>query len=111
MKLFPADWSSVFAPETPLLELIARGAVLYFGILVLMRFMPRRSGGDLALMDLIFALLIAEAASHALGDYTSVTDGVILIMIIMGWNYLVNALSYRVPFIERLVSTPPLQII
>lgn len=111
MKFFPDSWLKIFAPETPLLELLVRGAVLYFGILFLLRFMPRRSGGELAIMDLIFALLIAQAAAHALGDYTSVTDGLILIVNVMGWNYLMNALSYRVPLIERLVSAPPLLVV
>jgi uncharacterized membrane protein YcaP (DUF421 family) len=68
MELLPDSWSRVFAVETPLLELIARGTVLYFGILIFMRFMPRRTGGELATMGLVFLLLIAEAAAHALGD-------------------------------------------
>jgi uncharacterized membrane protein YcaP (DUF421 family) len=75
MELLPDSRSRVIAVETPLLELIARGTVLYFGILILMRFMPRRTGGELATMDLVFLLLIAEAAAHALGDYTTVADG------------------------------------
>lgn len=111
MKLSPADWLRVFAVETPLLELIARGTVLYFGILIFMRFMPRRSGGELATMDLVFLLLIAEAAAHALGDYTAVADGVIMIATLMGWNYLLNFLSFYVPFLERLISAPPLQVV
>ena len=110
-RFFPDDWSRLFVLETPVLELVARGAILYFVILILMRLMPRRSGGELAVMDLIFALLIANAAAHALGAYTSVTDGIIMIAVIMSLNYLVNALSYRVPLIERLVSASPLQII
>lgn len=111
MKLSPADWLRVFAVETPLLELIARGTVLYFSILIFMRFMPRRSGGELATMDLVFLLLIAEAAAHALGDYTAVADGVIMIATLMVWNYLLNFLSFYVPFLERLVSAPPLQVV
>ena len=39
-------------------ELLVRGTVLYVGILVLMRIMPRRTGGELAIMDLVFVLLI-----------------------------------------------------
>lgn len=111
MKLFPEDWVSVFAPEAPLFELIARGSALYFGILVLMRVMPRRTGGELATMDLIFVVLIAEAATHSFGDYSSVADGIIVIATLMGWDYFVNALSYRLPFVERLVSAPPLQVV
>jgi uncharacterized membrane protein YcaP (DUF421 family) len=111
MEFLPADWQAIVSPDTPLLELVARGTVLYFGILFMTRLMPRRTGGDLAMMDLIFVLLIAEAAAHAMGEYTSVADRVVMIATLMGWNYLINALSYRVPFIERLVSSPPLQVI
>ncbi|QXL85177.1 DUF421 domain-containing protein [Comamonas sp. NLF-1-9] len=111
MQFLPTDWSRIFALETPLGELLLRAAVLYFGILFLMRIMPRRTGGELATMDLVLILLITEAASHSLGDYTALPDGVFMILVIMGFNYLVNALSYRVKFIERLVSLPPLQVI
>jgi uncharacterized membrane protein YcaP (DUF421 family) len=111
MDFLPEDWLSILSFDTPLLELVARGSVLYFGILVMTRLMPRRTGGELAMMDLIFVLLIAEAAAHAMGEYTSVADGIVMVATFMGWNYLINALSYRVPFIERLVSSPPLQVI
>jgi uncharacterized membrane protein YcaP (DUF421 family) len=73
--------------------------------------MPRRTGGELAMMDLIFVLLVAEAAAHALGEYSSVADGIIMIATLMGWNYLINLLSYRLPFVEPFVSSPPLQLI
>lgn len=111
MEFLPADWASVFALETPLAELLVRGTVLYVGILVLMRIMPRRTGGELATMDLVLILLIAEAAAHAMGDYTALADGSVVILVIMGWNYSVNYLSYRVAFVERLVSSPPLQVV
>lgn len=111
MWLSSDSWSKVFFLQTPLLELFLRGTCLYFGILILVRLMPRRSAGDLATMDLIFALLITNAAAHALGDYTSLADSFILIVTMMGHNYLVNALSYRIPAIERLVSAPPIQVV
>jgi uncharacterized membrane protein YcaP (DUF421 family) len=62
-------------------------------------------------VDLIFVVLIAEAAAHALGDYTSVADGLLLILTLMAWNYTVNALSYHVRIIERFLTPPPLQVI
>lgn len=111
MKLFSADLSRVFAPDTPLLELVARGTVLYLALLILMRVMLRRSSGDLAMMDLIFLLLLAEAAAHSLGDYTSVADGLVVIVTLVVWDYLTNFLSYHVPFVEKFVSPPPLQVV
>ena len=111
MDLFPQEWAAIFAPETALFEHFARGTALYTGVLVLMRIMPRRSGGELAPMDLVFVILIAQAAADAMGEFTSVADGLILVATIMGWNYLINALSYRWPLVERLVSAPALQIV
>ncbi len=111
MKLLPDTWSHLFVLETPLLELVARGTLLYTGILVLFRFMPRRSGGEMALMDLIFALLIVSAVSHSLGDYTSITDGLFLVAVTMTWNYVLNALSFRIPLIEKLLSPSALPVV
>src|SRR5690606_25133674 len=80
-------------------------------ILLLFRVLPRRIGGEMAMMDLILVLLITEAATHSLGGYSPVTEGFIVIGTMMAWNYLFNFLSYYVPFVEKMVSPPPLQII
>ncbi|QCU72319.1 DUF421 domain-containing protein [Luteimonas yindakuii] len=111
MDFFPDDWAGIWTPEMPLLELLARAGVLYFGILFLLRIMPRRTGGELATMDLVLILLMTEAAAHALGDYSSLGDGLLLIVTVMLLNFLVNALSYRVKWLERLVSSPPIPIV
>jgi uncharacterized membrane protein YcaP (DUF421 family) len=84
---------------------------LFFALRILIRLLPRRTGGELVMMDLVFVLLIAEAAAHALGDYNSVADGIIMIETLMGWNCTINALTDRFPGIERLVSSPLLKII
>ena len=111
MAFLKLDLSTLFMQETNLAELILRGTVLYFGILIMLRLLPRRTGGEMATMDLIFIILIAEAAAHSLGDYTTVTDGFIVILTLVIWNFLVNLLSYHYPKIEKLVSAPPIQII
>ena len=36
---------------------------------------------------------------------------IVVIATLMTWNYLVNAVSYHVPFVERLDSSPPLQVV
>lgn len=105
------NWSELFTLETPLVELLVRGTILYVGLLLLMRLMPRRTGAELNLMDLIWVLLVAEAASHSMGDYTSILDGIVLIVVYMLWDYIINFLSYHVPAIERVLSPPPLLII
>lgn len=109
--LLMVDFEKLFKIETPILELMIKGSVIYLGILLLFRVLPRRTGGEMAMMDLIFVLLIAEAATHSLGGYSSVTEGFIVIITMMTWNYLFNFLSYHIPFVEKMVSPPPLQVV
>lgn len=111
MGFLPDDWTAVFLPEAPLLELVVRGSVLYFAILVLMRVMPRRTGGQLATMDLVFIVLIANAGAQAIGDYSALADAVVVIATLMAWNVVVNAVSYRNRLVEKLVSAAPLQVV
>jgi len=101
----------MFQLETPLLELIARGAFLFVLFMVLFRLLPRRTGGELTPMDLVFLLLITEAASHSLGDYSSLADGTVQIVTMLALNYVTNQLSYRFKWFERVVEHEPLQII
>lgn len=110
MELLPSSWLHIFAVKTPIFELIGRGTALYFAVIVFMRLMPR-IGGQLAVMDLVFVLLIAEAASGAMGEYTTVGDAIFLIATLMAWNYLLNLLSFHIPFIEKLISGSPLQVV
>ncbi len=105
------DVGSIFELQTPVLELVIRASVLYVVVVVLMRILPRRTGGELATMDLIFVVLIAAAAAPAFGEYKSVTDGIIVIGTLMLWDFLTNLASYHSPFIERLVSARKIQII
>src|SRR5690625_3811326 len=111
MTFIPDDWAGIFQLDTAFLELFVRSSALYFGILALMRLMPRRAGGELATMDLVFVVLIAQAAAQALGDDSSISGALVVIVTFVAWGYLVNVLSYHLPFLERLTSAPPLQAI
>ncbi len=111
MEIAGLNLAELFEIKPPVLELVLRGTCFYFGILFLLRMLPRRTGGELAVMDLIFVLLVAEAATHSLGGYDSVTEGFIVIVTLMAWNFSVNWLSYHVPSVEKLFSAAPLQIV
>lgn len=111
MELLQINLSELFHTETPILELVLRAAILYLGILLLLRLVPRRTGGEMATMDLLFVVLIAEAATHSLGGYSSITEGFIVILTLMVLNYSINFLSYYSPLVEKLVSSPPLLVV
>src|SRR5690606_1856983 len=111
MNLLFIDLKELFQIESSVLALMIRGTIFYLGILALIRLLPHRTGGEIGTMDLVFILLLLEGAAHALGAYTSITEGFIVIGTLGAWNYLINVLSYHYPFVEKLVSPPPVQVI
>lgn len=112
MEYFGSDWEAVFATDLPIFELFVRATVLYFAVFIILRSSLRRSAGELSMLDFIFVLLVANGASDAMtGSTTSIVGGLVTVITIVGWNYILNSLSYYVPSIERLVSPPPLQVV
>ena len=111
MEWLPADWSGVFALETPLVELAIRGVLLYLAILFLLRVLPRRMTGELAAMDLVLILLITESAAHSLGEYHSLADGIVQILVMALLALLVDVLGHRFKWVRTLTESPPLKII
>ena len=95
---FSVDWNSVFVPAIGLAEIVVRGSLMYLGLFVIMRFMARRQAGHFGPADLLVIVLIADAAQNGLGkEYSSVTEGLALVLTIVGWEYLLDWLAWRFP--------------
>lgn len=106
------DWASVFLPDTPILEIVVRGSVMYLALFWLLRFVLKRVAGTIGMADLLMVVLIADAAQNGLAsDYTSVTDGIILVMTIVFWNYTLDWIGYRFPRFQRFFHPPPLPLV
>lgn len=85
------DWNSVFVPAIGLAEIVVRGSLMYLGLFVIMRFMARRQAGHFGPADLLVIVLIADAAQNGLGkEYSSVTEGLALVVTIVAWEYLLD---------------------
>jgi uncharacterized membrane protein YcaP (DUF421 family) len=99
-------------PGTPVLEIFVRGTVVYLALFVLLRFVLKRESGTVGITDLLVIVLSADAAQNAMADdYKSLPDGLLLVATIVFWAYLINWLAYRVPFIQKLVVAPPLELV
>jgi hypothetical protein len=61
LKEYTTDSDKLFLEEKPVLELVRRDSLRYFGIFILLRILV----SEPATMDLIFIVLIAEAATLA----------------------------------------------
>jgi uncharacterized membrane protein YcaP (DUF421 family) len=105
------DWHGMFVPSKPILETVIRGTATYLSLFVLLR-MFRRQTGSLGPADLLVLLLLADASQNAMaGEYRAITDGLILVATIMGWEYLLDFLSFRIPAIAKIVEREPLEVI
>jgi uncharacterized membrane protein YcaP (DUF421 family) len=105
------DWHRMFLPSQPILETVIRGTATYLSLFVLLRLF-RRQVGSLGPADLLVLLLIADASQNAMaGEYRAITDGLILVATIVGWEYALDYLSFHVPAIGRLIDRQPLPVV
>jgi uncharacterized membrane protein YcaP (DUF421 family) len=106
------DWNSVFLPSLGIAEIIVRGTLMYLGLFVILRFMARRQSGHFGPADLLVIVLIADAAQNALGkEYQSVTEGLVLVVTIVAWEYLIDWLAYRFSALRPYLRAPSLTLI
>jgi uncharacterized membrane protein YcaP (DUF421 family) len=57
-------------------------------------------------------VLIADAAQNGMADnYRSISDGLLLVLVIIGWAYALDRLAYRFPVVGRLLKAGPLPLV
>jgi uncharacterized membrane protein YcaP (DUF421 family) len=106
------NWDSLFVPSfSMLVEIIVRGTVIYLFLFVVLRFL-RRGAGAIGISDLLVVVVIADAAQNAMGgEYKTITEGVVLVLTIVGWDYLFDWLGFRFPAFRRVLRPPALILI
>lgn len=106
------DWSAMFGIELPPLEIVIRGSVIYWFLFLVFRFVLRRDTGSLGVADMLLIVIVADASQNGMaGEYKTLTEGIILLCTIFGWNLLIDYLSFRFRFFDRLTEPPPLLLI
>jgi len=109
--LLELDWADLFLPHTSLLEIVIRGTITYLALFALLRVVLKRQRGGVAVTDLLVIVLIADAAQNAMsGGYVSITDGVLLVAVILIWSAVLDALGYRYEWFQRLIRPKPLTL-
>jgi uncharacterized membrane protein YcaP (DUF421 family) len=72
----------------------------------------RRDPGAVSIADLLMVVLIADASQNAMaGDYSSILDGLVLVMTIVFWNFLMDWLTLRFPAVARFTYPRPVPLI
>lgn len=110
--LFAVDWKGIFVPSLGLVEVIIRGSLMYLALFAILRFIARRQAGQFGPADLLVIVLIADAAQNGLGqDYRSVTEGVVLVLTIVAWEYLIDWLAWRFPRLQPILTAPAVKLV
>ncbi len=106
------EWREIFVPEQPVAGIFLRGTVTYLMLFLILRFLLKRQSGVIGIADLLVVVLIADAAQNAMAaEYKSITEGGLLVLTIVFWNYFLDWLGYRFPAFQRIVRPPPLLLI
>jgi uncharacterized membrane protein YcaP (DUF421 family) len=106
------DFEKMFKPDVPLLEIFVRGSVTYLTIFLLLRVVLKREAGTLAMSDLLVVVMLADAVQNGMaGDYKSITDGILLVITIIGWSHFLNFLGYYFPAIQKFIHPQALLLI
>jgi len=106
------DTGALFAVHVPIPELVIRGSAVYWFLFLVFRFVIRRDIGSLGIADVLLLVVLADAAQNAMaGQYTSISEGFILLGTIIGWNMLLDWLSFRFRIINRFTTPRALALV
>lgn len=92
----------LFAIHVPVPELVLRGSLVYWLLFSIFRFVLRRDVGAVGIADILLLVIVADAAQNAMaGGYDTFAEGAILVCTIVGWNWLLDVLSWRFTLVRR----------
>lgn len=89
-------------------EHIARAAIVYAFLFVLLRFIGKKHVGELAPFDLVVLLILSETVQNAMiGDDKSLVGGLISAATLIGLTQAMNILSWRSRRLSRIIEGTP----
>lgn len=104
--------ADLFRVNVPVLELLLRGTLVYWLLFLIFRFVLRRDVGGVGLADILLLVIVADAAQNAMaGGYDTVSEGAILVLTIVGWNWLLDFLAFRFAFMRKFVMPRRLSLV
>ena len=111
-NLLSVDWGELFRFSLSPAEIVVRGSAMYWFLFFIFRFVVRRDVGAVGIADLLILVIVADASQNAMaGEYRSVSDGMLLVATLIGWNLLLDWLSFRFETFRRFADPPPIMLI
>lgn len=98
--------------ESPIWLTILRGTGIYLLLAVILRVMPKRETGSLSPNDIVGLVIVANLAGDAIaGEVVAASDLMLLVMVVLGWSYILNLLEYHFPRWRTIVQDTPTLLI
>ncbi|MEX0808975.1 MAG: YetF domain-containing protein [Dongiaceae bacterium] len=98
----------MFELELAWWEPVARAAIIYLAVLLLLRLTGKRQIGDLTPFDILLLLLISEGVSNALnGGDTSLVGGGMTVTTLLALNWTIGGLATRWRRFDRALEGRP----
>jgi len=98
--------------ETSLGEILLRGSAVYLVLTVVLRVVPKRHIGSIAPNDIIALVIIGSlAADGIMGDVSGAADIVLMIVVILLWDYAFNLAEYHLRWFRRVAQHTPTLLI
>jgi len=102
----------LFQIHVPVTELMLRGTLVYWLLFLIFRFVLRRDVGAVVIADILLLVIVADAAQNAMsGGYDTFSEGAVLVLTIVGWNWLLDFLSFRFAIVRRFASPSRLTLV
>ncbi|MCZ4094048.1 MULTISPECIES: DUF421 domain-containing protein [Sinorhizobium] len=94
------------------MESVARGAAIYFILLIVLRLSGRRTVAQMTTFDFVLLLIIAETTQQALlGEDFSITNATVLILTLFGLDILLSYVKRSMPKVALLLDGTPTVLI
>ena len=94
------------------MDSILRGVAVYVFLLIVFRIAGKRTLSQTTTFDLVLLLIISETTQQAMVDNDhSVTNGMLLIMTLVGMTILLSVLKQRFPNLDMALEGTPLILI
>lgn len=111
-SLIKVEWHELFVPTHSVAEMIVRGTLMYLGLFLIFRFIVGRQSSAIGIADILVVVLIADAAQNAFAkEYQSITEGIVLVLTIVFWDFALDWLGYRSRFFGWLIKPAPLMLV
>ena len=87
------------------LKIIFSTTVVYFFIILVLRFFGNKELAQLTTVDLVFILLISNAVQNAMiGPNSTLMGGLVAAVTLFIWDYILKALLYKFNKLDKLIQ-------